>query len=81
MKRLVWLTLPLVFAATACDKKEEKAKSEKAPSAKKLSDKEVDQAEVPVKEEFEMKARSAINETNVEKQLDTLEKEINQDTK
>jgi hypothetical protein len=73
--------LPLLLAAPACDKKEEDKPAVTKPASKKLSDKDLDKADVPVKEQFEMKARSTINETNVEKQLDALEKEITEDTK
>ena len=79
MKHLVWLTLALTLAVSGCEKKKEEQAAPAKPAVEKLSDKDLDKADLPVKEEFEAKARSTINDTNVEKQLDALEKEINAD--
>ena len=53
----------------------------KKPKVVKLSDAELDKANLPVSEDFELKARAGIDEKNLEKQLETLEKQINADTK
>lgn len=79
MKRVVWTTLLLALALSACDKKKEERPAAKKAVAAKLSDADLDKAQIPVKEEFEQKARTTIDEKNVESQLDALEKEINAD--
>ena len=79
MKRALWMTLLLALAVSACDKKKEEKPAAKKATVERLSDAELDKAQVPVKEEFEVKARTSIDEKNVESQLDALEKEINAD--
>jgi hypothetical protein len=72
--------LLLSLAVAACEKGE--SATEAAPSASAsapLTDEALDQAAIPVKEDFEDDAEQAINEDNVEEQVDALEKSIEAD--
>ena len=80
MKRLVWLTVPLALGLWACQKKDEAKTEDKTPAAPvELTDEALDQADIPVKEDFEEEAEKAIDEDNLESQIDALEKEIQGD--
>jgi hypothetical protein len=76
----ITLTLCVVFplAVVSCEKGETKPDVTPAASAP-LTDEAVDQAAIPVKEDFEEEAYAAINEDNLEEQIDSLEKEIQDD--
>ena len=80
--RYATLSLPLILmgAITACDKKPEAVQDTADAAPAELTDEAVDQAEIPVKEDFEEEAYAAINEDNVEAELDALEKEIQGDS-
>jgi hypothetical protein len=80
MKSLTWVTLLFALSLTACDKKKDDDKPEtKKSSVQRISDADIDKADIPVPANFETKARATVNETNVEQQLDALEKQINED--
>jgi hypothetical protein len=79
MKATVWLGLILALSVSACDKKKDEKSEPKKATVQKLSDNDVDKADVPVPENFEVKARSTINSDNLEKQVEALEKQINSD--
>jgi len=73
------LAFVLALAATACEKGGGQ-ETEVAPSASApLTDEQVDQARIPVKEDFEEDAVKAIDENNVEAEVDKLEKAIQAD--
>jgi hypothetical protein len=75
------LCVLLPLAGIACEKAEPTAEAPPAASTTgPLTDEAVAQAAVPVKEEFEEEAEEAINEDNVESEVDRLEKEIEGDT-
>ena len=79
----ITLTLSLLvpLALVACEEKAKTTAADAAPAASApLTDEAVDQAAVPVKEEFEEEAQTAITEDNVESEVDRLEKEIEGDT-
>jgi hypothetical protein len=81
MKRALWLALSLSLSISACDSSKGKQPEAKQPKVVKLSDAELDKANLPMPEDFEIKARASIDEKSLEKQLETLEKQINADTK
>lgn len=80
-----WATL-LVLATLmlgACKKTDDSAakqtEAESAEPAAPLTDEALDKVDLPVKEDYEEEAYKAINEDNLESQLDELEKEISGD--
>lgn len=63
---------------TACSKNQA-TEAQPAASETALTDEALDQAPVPVKEDFEVQAKQAINEDNLDEQLSKLESEIDSD--
>ena len=77
-RTVLTLALLIPLAVVACEKGESSAEgSAQSPAA--MTDEAVDQVAVPVKEDFEEAAQSAITEDNVEAEVDRLEKEIEGD--
>ncbi|HEY6726770.1 MAG TPA: hypothetical protein VI197_22205 [Polyangiaceae bacterium] len=82
MNRWLWMTLAAALALAACKKQEtEQTPEAQTPDtqpakAAELSEAAIEQADVPVKEDFEEEAQKAIDEDNLESQIDALEKEI-----
>jgi hypothetical protein len=85
MKRTTWL-LALTLGTLACNQQQqeqptaqveaEKPNLEAAAVPTALTDEAVDQLALPVKEDFEDEAFSAIDEDTLESRIDALEKEI-----
>ena len=79
--RFLLLTLIAAGSMMGCDKKPEASTDGAEPPAAELSDEAVDQTEIPVKEDFEEEAQSAIDADNVEAQIDALAAEIDSETR
>ena len=91
MKRLLGLGLALCIAGTACDKKEEPtsraatAPSNAAPTSTTIDTAgteqpvaATDESDIPTEQDFEDEAETEITASNLETELDNLEKEIGQ---
>ncbi len=78
MNSKVFVMLGLAIVALAsCSKPS--SEPQPTPSATVLTDEALDAAPIPVKEDFEEQAQQAINEDNLDEQLNKLEKEIESD--
>lgn len=76
----LFVALVTVFA---CNQQESEPKTNEATEATEamaLTDEAVDETDLPVKEDFEDEAFQAVDEDNLESQIDALEKEISADT-
>ena len=76
VKSIVILAL-LAAGLGACNKSP--AQNQPAPSAVAVSDETLDQAKIPVKEDFEEQAQTAITDENLEDQVAQLEAQIQND--
>jgi len=76
----LFAVLVTVFACNQQESEPQTTEATEATEAMALTDEAVDEADLPVKEDFEDEAFEAIDEDNLESQIDALEKEIAGDT-
>jgi hypothetical protein len=78
---LLFAVLVMVFSCNQQESEPKATEATEATEAMALTDEAVDEAELPVKEDFEDEAFGAIDEDNLEAEIDALEKEIAGDAK